>query len=670
MEASYIKRLMNKFILANCLSIVLCLGITAVISYGIAADRLKTESTNQYQIMSEKTAEEIDNWLNEQAQLVTNTAASIEIMNKYEQKYLADYLTPFVNDFNENQYIYDLYYTSSDNVMASGSGYVPDPGIDFTQRDWYLGAMEAENLFFSAPYRDTDSGKIVITISKKIMSDGKANGVLAADIFVDTLVTIVEGEKTDGNSYVFLLDDNEGVVNHPNTAYGYVDDEPVALANLPDQTYAQLSVTLTSGNTDSISCKDYDGVNRTLFITKVSSCGWYVIAAIESSVLSQASQSLMGGFGIALILSIVLGIVISILFAARIVGPIKKLTKKIAAGDFNQDVTVNSKDEIGELANGYNDLMHKMRNLLEISKNAADNMSEFAKSLYTEAQNIAGGARTVNTGMNDITSAMHVQYDAVEQGKEQLDSFDKKITEFNGQFGQMEQMIRESITQIIDSARIAESLEGSVAKTKDNMQVIYEDVKNLEMISNGITEIVSTINNISSQTNLLALNASIEAARAGEAGKGFAVVADEIRTLSEQTATATNNIGGLITNITDSISRTVNTINTSSDILENNNQISEQVVTVFSQMEGNIRELGTINQTLAQAMQDFISSKENIDTSFGLIDEKVNTCLSSTESAVEISKEQEETVDKLTSRTDELRQMAENLRESTDRFTK
>ena len=365
---------------------------------------------------------------------------------------------------------------------------------------------------------------------------------MAADIFVDTLVSIVNSEETQGNSYLFLVDSNGGIVSHPNEAYGYTDEEPTAMNTLPDSTYLKLSERISQENEMYISFIDYDNVERTFFVAPVASCNWHVVSAMDNTVLHSAEKSLVGGFGVALILSILIGIIVSMFMAMRIAGPINRLSQKLTDGDFSKDIEIHSKDEIGKLAAGYNDLMHKMRDLLHISKDAAANMKDFAIHLNENAKDIADGSQSVDSKMDMITEAMREQYEEVGLGKQQLEKFDQNISVFNQQFEGMEEIIQNTSERIEESVETARDLEQSASKSKENMNDIYVDIKKLEEMSNNITQIVSTINSISSQTNLLALNASIEAARAGEAGKGFAVVADEIRQLSEQTASATKDI--------------------------------------------------------------------------------------------------------------------------------
>jgi methyl-accepting chemotaxis protein len=107
-------------------------------------------------------------------------------------------------------------------------------------------------------------------------------------------------------------------------------------------------------------------------------------------------------------------------------------------------------------------------------------------------------------------------------------------------------------------------------------------VDGLAATARKIGEVVKLISDIASQTNLLALNATIEAARAGEAGKGFAVVASEVKSLANQTAKATDEIGGQIAEMQSVTTAAVEAIK---GIDRTIGEISEITVTISSAVE-------------------------------------------------------------------------------------
>lgn len=99
--------------------------------------------------------------------------------------------------------------------------------------------------------------------------------------------------------------------------------------------------------------------------------------------------------------------------------------------------------------------------------------------------------------------------------------------------------VAQSASNGLDAAKKAQITMDNIA---DSVQQSAGKVDDLSTASEEIGKIVKDIEAIAKQTNLLALNATIEAARAGDAGKGFAVVASEVKSLSSQTANATENI--------------------------------------------------------------------------------------------------------------------------------
>lgn len=125
-----------------------------------------------------------------------------------------------------------------------------------------------------------------------------------------------------------------------------------------------------------------------------------------------------------------------------------------------------------------------------------------------------------------------------------------------------------------------------------------EKVANLAQAAQKIGDVISLIQDIAEQTNLLALNTSIEAARAGEAGKGFAVVASEVKSLANQTATATEEISAQIANIQSSTTEAVQAIE---EIAKTMAEVNSYTASIASAVEEQGAATAEISQSVAQA---------------------------------------------------------------------
>jgi methyl-accepting chemotaxis protein len=149
--------------------------------------------------------------------------------------------------------------------------------------------------------------------------------------------------------------------------------------------------------------------------------------------------------------------------------------------------------------------------------------------------------------------------------------------------------IQEISRQVSESTRIADQAVQDVARTGQTVEA-------LSQAAQKIGDVVKLISDIASQTNLLALNATIEAARAGEAGKGFAVVASEVKNLAAQTAKATDEIGGQISEIQNATGASVEAMKGIGETIAKMNQIASAIAAA-------VEEQGAATQEIARNVQ-------------------------------------------------------------------
>lgn len=311
------KSLRLKTIIMIVLIVLISSGLISWISYHRAKEMMSSQLEDSYSIAADNYANELTAWLNTRATILETLAVEFEVDEVYQKDYdsLQEYLAEGFGRVNEEGYIYDIYFTYPDNVMVCASGFVPDGEVDFVnQRDWYIQAVKTGELYYSNPYKDLDSGRSTITISKAVYKDGELQGVLALDVFVNTLIDIVNQARLAKNSYAFLVDQDLEMILHPNEAYKY-DDSPIGVLDVEGCPYQEVIDNIRQKSDAVTYVKDYDGVTRGIIVSKMENTGWYVGIATDKNELMKNINAQMQEFLVAALSAVVIGIIISMFLA-------------------------------------------------------------------------------------------------------------------------------------------------------------------------------------------------------------------------------------------------------------------------------------------------------------------------------------------------------------------
>ena len=263
-----------------------------------------------------------------------------------------------------------------------------------------------------------------------------------------------------------------------------------------------------------------------------------VTAQLRSDVLATGAAIFLGGiFMTGLTALMTKAIVKPIGHAAGVMQDIAE-----GEGDLTKRILVDSNDEIGALAKGFNIFVEKIHDIVKQLSSNVVTMASFADQLSILSNQMGDGVEVMSEKTGTVSAAAeearvntHSAAESMEEATTRLATVTDATHEMNNNIGK--------IVLNSDEARgISEQAGEQALRLTTVMQQFGQAAQE-------IGKVTETITDISSQTNLLALNATIEAARAGEAGKGFAVVASEIKELARQTARATEDIKGRISGV-------------------------------------------------------------------------------------------------------------------------
>jgi methyl-accepting chemotaxis protein len=274
-------------------------------------------------------------------------------------------------------------------------------------------------------------------------------------------------------------------------------------------------------------------------------------------------------------------VLLGFLSARWLIAPLLKVSDaagKVSRGNLAVEVKEHrSRDEIGQLVNGFRDMLDSLKRMIRDIANHSDvtnrSVEELSKAIVSATQQI----ERIAVASSDIRSLAEEQDERTKQILSSFSAIRDSVDDINRQSAETEslsesmlQTIRTGIDEIV---KLIEGMQRLVAETRQSAEQVFE----LREKAAKITEFSDLVGDIANQTQLLALNASIEAAHAGELGRGFQVVAGEIRKLSEESNRAVAEIHGLITEIQGQIQTVVHRIRDQAELGEEEFRKTESV---------------------------------------------------------------------------------------------
>jgi methyl-accepting chemotaxis protein len=463
-------------------------------------------------------------------------------------------------------------------------------------------------LFDFAPYLPAH-GKPAAFAGSPIFENGEKTGVLIVRVPIDRINGIMTADKQweevglgeTGETYLIGRGGNDSFMRNDSRFLDEIKASTPAVAATGTTILSQKieSEAAIMGNDSDeyhgayVSYRGVPVLGAAGWITNLRGLKWTILAEISEAEALRPVMRLRN-LTIALAGVLIIGFVlVGLGFSSALSSPVRTLAAtmhEIQQGNFRARAKVKSRNELGLLASGFNQMLDERVDALVKAEEDNRRLQGEIRGLLTVVAGASEGDFTqraqVGSGvLGNLADALNLMFENVGELIRHLKGVSRRVVESSTQIqAGAEQLAQGSARQTSDitsTTAAVQEMTANVQSVSENASVAADaatrneeaarqgggvikrvvigmeslekntrasavKIKRLGERSMEISTIIGTIQKISAQTNMLALNAAIEASRAGEHGLGFTVVADEVRKLAERTESAAEEIARLI----------------------------------------------------------------------------------------------------------------------------
>lgn len=375
---------MSKLIITYVLLTVIPMSFLGFIAYNQYSKSIEEQVGEYIPKILEQANENIDNQLRELKKLpdlLYNSSQVIGVLRKdsYQNRsallqdefLINSYLSrTYINGGNPD--ILGVFLLSKNRMFKSTkvpySGIVLDNIIFPYNQDIDMEGREEILLPFQTSLQFADNRPFILFIRQLRDLDNRKNlGTVIIAVEISFFKNILKNMEDDNRVDISIINEQGRIIYHSNDEWiGEVHEE-------------YFDYPIKNGSFRKRSRED----NELISVSTSNYSNWILVHSIPLKYLTEHTDLVKNATIAVFIIFVVISTAISIVLAWNVSSPLHHLTKlmkRVEKGDFNVDLSIQSKDEVGMLANSFNSMIYEIRDL--IKKNYKSELSKKEAELF------------------------------------------------------------------------------------------------------------------------------------------------------------------------------------------------------------------------------------------------------------------------------------------------
>ncbi len=388
--------------------------------------------------------------------------------------------------------------------------------------------------------------------------------------------------------------------------------------------------------------------------------------------LTKSTQTAIFWNAILIIGSAIVGLTIAYVVGRNIANPIRTLTNhmhEMANGNLRlSPLPIKGNDEIAQMSTSFNEMLTSWKNLLYRMRDSSNELAAQSEQLSASSEESLASSEIVASSAEQNMENSERQAGYIEQTAQAVNEVSHGIEDISRSNEEMLTSAADMSDSVQNGMNVIRDVSTHMTEIDATIQQSTNMMENMAKKSAEIQEVSSLITNISEQTNLLALNAAIEAARAGEHGAGFAVVANEVRHLAEESHQSAAKIEEMIADVSNASQQAVESILAGQAKVSDGLTRTQDSLVVFNEIESSVRTVNDVISTISAAIEEIQAMTESVTTNSNNLRDLAEQSANGAQETGAATEEQLAAMQEITSSTEALAKLAEDLQDEIQRF--